>query len=956
MSADKRHLSASFGRLSLIFAGILLLFVSLTASQTAEKLQREHERHLLKTLEFSLDPLIAATSDESYVFNRINSLVAAARNGGIDGTRLAEAVLLSSDTFRVPVKAFFYQNMKLQRSFNATAAEAPLFERIMADLNQTGTAFEEAQRRVHQALLDNFGSGHRLELMSAARGTQKRYKFGEADYFYYWNSWPDGLGVFIIATGFPDFSGRFARIATERRNFGAGTPATGRYFPPEGLTADQTAAAHIKAKLNGQNHTEAFDHIWLFQEDETGSFWCRVMPTNEAEAGRPIWADHLLLIAEIMLFITFTLYLTAFAGIKPGAVVAAWLDSLSIRYRLMGLFSMASVFPVLLSVLIGATSLTDRHEVIENSVIAESISAVEPLEKMYNIRIAQSEALGRDLRQALLTEPPSEEMLQRYLKKHSLPRFLARLEVRDGDGQTIFSTDDRQVHGVAEAMDILSRMTIKLHSPHRMSPAAATRVSPAEIVSESVMSTDEIGMATIMRLRGRQWHFHMGTFPTTWFWDVYPEIASGPGFMCQTNQLLEIYLKQVEETLGKARVSSDTLQLATELNYHFSSFRVFPDYSFLPVDKLLQAAITSFRTNRVLFRELEAAGQKWWLTCKPEKNINSHVFMHLISQPARLKALEPFKWRLMAGGIFALIISLLGAMLITRLIILPVGDLSSGITAIRERRQDFRIPFRRDDEFGALANAFNKVIGELKELEYGRIVQESLLPRAAIVPEGYDIAFFNTSATDLAGDYHDCVKLNDGRLAIVLGDVTGHGISAALAMAMAKATVNYAAADGKLFPVGVMDMLNALFNRELKPRHKFMTLVTIVVDPVTGKIEVDNAGQSYPRFYKAAEDRSEEIELPTMPLGAMKKRRSKIETRTMQSGDALILYSDGIIECSDTTGDMYGYNRFSDSFERLMREKTPAEKALREMMRELDAFRVAGPYPDDVTLVIIRKL
>ena len=121
-------------------------------------------------------------------------------------------------------------------------------------------------------------------------------------------------------------------------------------------------------------------------------------------------------------------------------------------------------------------------------------------------------------------------------------------------------------------------------------------------------------------------------------------------------------------------------------------------------------------------------------------------------------------------------------------------------------------------------------------------------------------------------------------------------------------------------------MLNALFNRELKPRHKFMTLVTIVVDPVTGKIEVDNAGQSYPRFYKAAEDRSEEIELPTMPLGAMKKRRSKIETRTMQSGDALILYSDGIIECSDTTGDMYGYNRFSDSFERLMREK-PRQKS-----------------------------
>lgn len=955
MSLESRYKSASFGRLALIFAGIMFLFLALTASQTAGKIGREFDRHLLKDLETSLDQVIAQTSEEYYVHQQLTDLIEIARKHGIDSAELPHAITSAGLKLKKPVKAFFYRNNALIRHFNSDATDLSLLQGLIAELNTTGEPFMAAQRRVHNQLLEIFGAGNRLELLKLARAVQKRFKFRETDRFYYWNTWPDGLGVFFMATGFPGFIDRFKISSPDPTLFGAGDPTKGQYVPPQGLTEDQTAAARIKARLSGQNHTEAHGFHWFFADDENGAFVCRVLPQQTIELQRPHWADNLFFLSCALLAITLLLYLTALTGLFPGTPACDFLDSLSVRYRIMGLFVMASVFPVLFTLLIGATSMADRREVIENSILAESIAAIEPLEKMHTIRIAQSEAMGNDLRHALLSEPPSEEMFCRYLKKHSLPRLLARLEVRDGDGQTIFSTDDREVHGVAEAMDMLSRVTLRLHAPARMSPEAS-KITPAEIVSESVLSTDEIGMATIIRQRGRQWMFHMGTFPTTWYWDVYPEIATGPGFMCQTNQLLEIYLAQVRDATRNPSPESGSLQLSVEHNYHFSNFQIFPKVENMPDETLLKSAVASFRTNRLLFRQIMLGDQPFWVTIKPEKNINTHVFMHLISQPARLKALEPFRWRLVTAGILALAVSLFGAMLIGRLIIQPVGDLSSGIQAIRERRQDFRIPVRREDEFGALAGAFNKVIGELKEIEYGRVVQESLLPQRPIVPPGYDVAFFNTSATDLAGDYHDCIELSDGRLAIILGDVTGHGISAALAMAMAKATVNYAAADGKLFPAGLMDMLNALFNRELKPRHKFMTLVTVVLDPVSGIIEVDNAGQSYPRFYKAAEDASEEIALPTMPLGAMKKRKAKIETRTMRSGDAMILYTDGIIECSDHTGDMYGYERFRTSFEELMRNRTGADTALKNMMQQLDEFRVAGPYPDDVTLVIVRKL
>ena len=955
MATESSFKSVSFGRLTTIFAGIMLLFLSLTALQTWDKLNREFDRKVISQMEASLDQVIMQTSDEAFAYARFNELIDVARKHGVSSLQMQQKVLECINRYRSPVKLFFYQNQRLLRSFFANESDLKLFTPILQAMAAEGEEFKQAQRQLHHMLLDHFGPGHRLELMLMTKDLIKRYRVKDNDQFYYWRDMPDGLGVFFIATQPPTFLERFASIYKESEIYGAGNPATKEWIPPRGLTADQTAAAFIKAGLSGQNHTIASDHLWYFVTDETGAVWCRAVNFSDSENQRPRWALFILISAVALCLTTLLIYLGSLTGYKPGTSVCNWLDSLSIKYRVLGLFAMASIFPVIFTVLIGATSLADRGEVIENAIISESIAAIEPLEKMVNIKIAQSQQLGHDLRQALITEPGSEELFNYYLKKNSLPRLLSRLEVRDSDGITMFSTDDREVHGVVEAMDIFSRIAIKLHSPSRMGQAL-NRVSPAEIVSEAVLSTDEVGLASIIRQRGRQWVFRVGTFPTTWYWDAYPEIASGPAFLCVTTQVQTLYHYQVLEELEKQANRNDSINLAIEINNQYSDFQLVPERSDIDSRELMAAAIASQRSGRVVNRVTHIAGRPFWLVAKAEKQVGTHVFLHLISQQERLSTLNPLKWRLATGGLMALIVALLGAMLVSRLVVLPVQDLGAGISAIRERNHNYRTPVRRDDEFGTLALAFNKVIGELKELEYGKVVQESLLPDAPIVPKGYDIAFFNTSATDLAGDYHDTIQLDDGRLAIILGDVTGHGISAALAMAMAKATVNHNGNSGGKYPQPLMDSLNALFNKELKPRHKFMTLVTIVIDPATGKLEVDNAGQSYPRFFCAEEKCSSDIAIPSMPLGAMKKRRPKVEVKMMQSNDAVILYSDGIIECSDRSGEMFGYDRFNSLFDRLMNERLGAADALKQMMHELDSFRIPGAYPDDVTLVLIRKL
>ncbi|MFZ5950364.1 MAG: SpoIIE family protein phosphatase [Candidatus Rifleibacteriota bacterium] len=956
MSAFKARSSASFGRLLMLFSSIMFFFLALTSDQTHKKIALEEEKRQNLQEISSLDDIIAATTLEGFIRDQIldiHNLISRSDFSQEKLDSIVETKARDSNTF---LKCFYYENLILKKSLNATKEENEFFSELIAQTQMTGEDFLIAQRKVHQPLLNFFGPGNRLELMAGHQGKISRFKHLQKDRFFYWNLLPDQKAVFLIITDFPSFSERFkkARTIMQRSDTGAGDPTRKEFITPDGIDADQMQAAKIKSALMGKACVIEFNKKWSFVENEEGQFFCTVQ--NELERSSTIanLVYSVNLISVILTAVIFILYLLSIFEINPGNQLVIWLDSLSIRFRIVGLFFMASVFPVLFTALIGATSIADRVEIVENQVIGESLANLNRLEAMASIKLDQSEKMAQTMRNKILHQPATEDFFCYWLNKFDLPRSLSRLEVRDGAGTTLFTTDDPEVHGVVQAMDVFSKVALKQHAPHRLGQKA-NLVTPAEVVSESVLSTDEIGMATILRQRGRQWLFRMGTFPTVWYYDVFPELASGPAFMHYATQLQTVYNHQIEKNLALSRQNPESLLLKTELNYHYQIPSLYPSIDEIDEKMLLNAAIVSLKTGKVVFRNTNIKGVPYWVTIKPEKSVTTTVFFNLISKPVRLAVLAPLKSQLIASGVLALMVALLGAMLLIKLFIQPIGDLANGITAIRERQHDFRIEVRRRDEFGALSLAFNKVIEELKELEYGKIVQESLLPSIIPVPAGYDLACFRTSATDLAGDYHDVLPLDDGRLAIILGDVTGHGISAALAMAMAKASVDYWNLEGKFFPVQVMDQLNALFNRELKPRHKFMTLVTMVLNPANGELQVDNAGQSYPFLYQKSDDLASEIAIPSMPLGAGKKRRSKVETRILQSGDTIILYSDGIIECSDLSGEMFGYDRFKQTFVDLVKKNLSSKQILQQMMTDLDKFRKPGPYPDDVTLVLLRK-
>lgn len=947
--------TASFGKLTLIFSAVMLLFLAITSYETHQKSINIYSKNEAVKLEQEIDNILSETEEKMYVHSAFQRIESQARKGSQGYSEITQLLKELEEKNGLKIKAFVYQNHELIKSFNEDEEDLNLFKPLLYNLSLSGNEFMLAQREMQKMFFSFFGPGSRLELIKLVKGGVKLFMSEKSKLFFYWNSYPDDFGVFFVTTTLPTFIDRVKVVSQDNPTLGAGSVNTKRYITPRGFTEDQMLVAEIQARTSGTQIVEIFDAMWHFTYQENGNFICKVIGFNDFFKNTPKLLELVTFFSLILLLILMLTYVSAHLNVFPGNWVCKKLDNSSIKLRIIGLFAIASIFPIVFTYLIGSTAMAERKEAITNSIINESIAAISTMEDLYDVSLSNCELAAKELRAYVAHSPLTEEVFTKTLEKYSLPRELARADVKDGDLNSLFTTDDREVMGVAEATDLFGRVAVKQHADSRLGPRAKL-ISPADIITESVFSTDEIGMAGMIRQRNRQWIFRMGTFPTLWYWDVYPELATGPVFISIANQSVNVYNNTLNIHCQNKVDPKGTMLFLTSMNFELADFTLTPAPTFKVGEQdIIKLAVNSFLTNKVVSRTITINQEPYWITAKSDKSIGSLVFIHLIAQKERLKLIENLKWQLSIGCLFALIISLVGASFITRLIILPVQDLSAGVQAIRERNQDVRIPIRRNDELGVLATAFNKVIGELKELEYGKYVQESLLPLAPIIPEGYDIAFFTISATDLAGDYHDTALLKDGRLLVILGDVTGHGISASLAMAMAKATVNLAIINDIGFPENTIDSLNLMFNQELKPKHKFMTFVATVIDTEKHQVVFDNMGQCFPLFYTNATETIEEIALPSMPLGAMKKRRTKTIVKEMQPGDGYILYTDGIIECDNADGEMFGYDRLQDLFNELMKQDLSAKDTITELMRQLDDFRVAGMYPDDVTIVIVKR-
>lgn len=236
------------------------------------------------------------------------------------------------------------------------------------------------------------------------------------------------------------------------------------------------------------------------------------------------------------------------------------------------------------------------------------------------------------------------------------------------------------------------------------------------------------------------------------------------------------------------------------------------------------------------------------------------------------------------------------------------------------------------------------------ELEVARELQADLLPQVLPPVPGYLFAHSYRTANEVGGDYYDLTRLPDGRISLVVGDASGHGMAAGLVMAIANATLK-TALDLDPSPERVLALLNRTLCRTGTTRT-FMSVFYAVLDPETGELEYVCAGHPFP-LLRRADGTVEELGCGSFPLGIREPLDVVRETVTLQPGDLLLLYTDGLAEAVDTQGkDAFGYDRV----EAVLKIGGSPQSVHDQILAAFDRHAGGEPLRDDLTLMVIARL
>lgn len=234
----------------------------------------------------------------------------------------------------------------------------------------------------------------------------------------------------------------------------------------------------------------------------------------------------------------------------------------------------------------------------------------------------------------------------------------------------------------------------------------------------------------------------------------------------------------------------------------------------------------------------------------------------------------------------------------------------------------------------------------LHDMEQAAELQRKLLPGMAPALEGYALGGYNLPCRTVGGDYYDFVPYSDGRMAILVGDVSGKGMPAALLMSSLQTAVHLLAEDSPT-PLAMVTRLNrALCAKRLG--NRFVTFFFGVLDPVTGAFEYVNAGHNPPLLLRA-DGTLEELGATGLILGILPQAVYASASTTLAAGDRLVLFSDGVTEAAPPTDldNEYGEARLIDH----ARSRSTMDEIAASVMTWC-----ASETTDDLTLVIVDRL
>lgn len=314
-----------------------------------------------------------------------------------------------------------------------------------------------------------------------------------------------------------------------------------------------------------------------------------------------------------------------------------------------------------------------------------------------------------------------------------------------------------------------------------------------------------------------------------------------------------------------------------------------------------------------------------------------------------------------------LVISILGAVVLSMIIIRPIKKISHGASVIGQGDLTYKIEVNSSDELGMLAAEFNQMtemIRESKEkeiesrimneqLEIARDIQEGLNPMGFYNKRGVQIKGSTRAAKGVGGDYFDFIDIDDDRVCALISDVSGKGVPASLVMVMIRTVftsyVSRKDIDCSSVVKAINDSLSADFAID-----KFATLFFLIYNRATGELSFSNAGHGPLFCYRAAGNVCTRTSLDGVPIGIMEEVDYKQAKVKFNTGDVVVLYTDGITEMRNSSKEEYGLHRVHKLL--MSNHEKNAKEILENLISDVENFRGDTPPHDDTTALVFKRV
>lgn len=829
----------------------------------------------------------------------------------------------------------FDQNNRLltprQVSLRSRYVATRLWELLRANPTSQSELFKKIRKPVKSMFGGEFKVAQLLEKRDALQPIIVKHEDGQV----YWNSTAGGNGIILIFWQLPQLAYRIDK--QKRRDSGEFFKGFVRLsgdrilnFGENPLTQDQEARIYTRLAQMNQPYFTLNDEIWVGKKLAQG--WIAVAEKFSPQFYR---RAHWLMFALL-----FTVVLAA------GIVSRRFAEGLriSIRLKLISLFLTAVLMPIMGFTFLGYQYHFDREETLSAQVANKGRQLLFQLDESFS-RVGQANEPAMKKLLPLFAET-DKDRIRRQLRPKIEENELVTVEIRDEAAKIQFSmVNELFFEGMKDVSEAFSRFAIDT----ALGSSLGDGVDP---IVGMIVKAPEGGMFFLFDRPGEIHPLEFGPAPLLIFWQIIENLKAEKLYVFVVQSASVLLKKMIRSRLREIhRQGADRPYLT--LACHNSSGEWFPGR---PVKsrELKKFAERLRFSDKPLDAEIELNGEKWLITGQKGKYAGDYSFFSFYPRRIIDGDLRRIRLMIMACMLIFIVVAFLTGSILSYTFLEPVQQLSQGVAAIKKRDGSFRIKPGQKDEFGDLSASFNTMIEDLKEMQLARDVQESLLPTYFPPVAGYEIDFINRMASDVGGDYFDLHLLDENRVCLLIGDVTGHGVSSALVMAMAKAIV-YQGLKEKQSLIELFADLNLTIHTYFKipPARKMITLFAAILDVASGELSCVNAGHNFP-VKVASDGELTDLSAVHLPIGAGKKLRGlKLNSYQVAEEEIVVFYTDGLIEVSNLQGQMYGYDKLKEHLKTLA--NFSAKEVLTELVQRYDEFLGDAEPDDDLTVIVLKR-